>query len=64
MLTTLFKSMVEVATLVITHIISVSLLSSEFFKNVKDVHLKPLIKIMGLDLVFKSLATCHMFLSW
>ena len=53
-LTTLLKLMVEVVTPVITCIINVSLLSGEFSKNLKDAHLKPLIKKMGLDLVFKS----------
>ena len=52
--TTLLKSMVEVVTPVITHIINVSLLSGEFSKNLKDAHLKPLIKKKGLDLVFKA----------
>ena len=54
MLTTLLKSMVEVVTPVITHIVNMSLLSGEFSKNLKDAHLKLLIKKKGLDLVFKS----------
>ena len=54
MLTTLLKSMVDVVTPVITCIINVSLLSGEFYKNLKVAHLKPFIKKMGLDLVFKS----------
>ena len=54
MLTTLLKSMVDVVTPVITHIINMSLLSGEFYKNLKVAHVKLLIKKMGLDLVFKS----------
>ena len=52
--TTLLKSMVNVVTPVITHIINMSLLSGEFYKNLKVVHVKPLIKKMGLNLVIKS----------
>ena len=52
--TTLPKSVVEVVTPVITCIINVSLLSGEFYKNLKVAHLKPLIKKKGLDLIFKS----------
>ena len=52
--TTLLKSMVDVVTPVITHIINMSLLSGEFCQNLKLAHLKPLIKKTGLDLVFKS----------
>ena len=52
--TTLLKSMVEVVTPVITHIINVSLLSGEFYKNLNVVHFKPLMKKKGLDLIFKS----------
>ena len=52
--TTLFKSVVDVVTPVITHIINMLLLSGEFYKNLKVAHLKPLIKKMGLDLVFRS----------
>ena len=51
--TTLLKSMVEVVTPVIACIVNVSLLSGEFSKNLKDAHLKPLIKKKGLDLVYK-----------
>ena len=54
MLTTLIKSTVDVVTPVITHIINMSLLSGEFYKNLKVAHLKPLIKKTRLDLVFKS----------
>ena len=54
MLTTLFKSMVDVVTPVITHITNMSLLSGEFCQNLKLAHLKQLIKKTGLDLVFKS----------
>ena len=54
MLTTLLKSMVVVVTTVITHIINMSLLSGEFYKNLKLAHLKPLIKKTGLDPVYKS----------
>ena len=50
----LLKSMVEVVTPVIAHTINVSLLSGEFFENLKDALLKLLIKIMGLELFFKS----------
>ena len=53
-LTIWLKSMVEEVTPVIAHIINVSLLSGEFFKNQKDAHLKPLIKKKGLGLVFES----------
>ena len=52
-LTTLLKSMVDVVTPVITCIINMSLLSGKFYKNLKVANLKPLIKKMGLDLVFK-----------
>ena len=52
--TTLLKSMVDVVTPMITCIINMSLLSGEFYKNLKVAHVKPLIKKMGLDLVFKS----------
>ena len=51
---TLLKLMVDVVTPVITCIINMSLLSGEFYKSLKVAHLKPLIKKMGLDLVFKS----------
>ena len=54
MLTTLLKSMVDVVTPVITHIINVSLLLGEFYQNLKVAHPKPLIKKIGLHLVFKS----------
>ena len=54
MLTTLLKSMVEEVTPVITCIINVFLLSGEFSKNLKDTHLKLLIKKKRLDLVIKS----------
>ena len=54
MQTTLLKSMVDVVTPVITHIINMSLLSGEFYKSLKVADVKPLIKKMGLDLVFKS----------
>ena len=52
--TPLLKSVVDVVTPVITHIINMSLLSGEFYKNLKVAHLKPLIKKVGLDPVFKS----------
>ena len=42
--TTLLKSMIDVVTPVITCIINMSLLSGEFYKNLKVAHLKPLIK--------------------
>ena len=54
MLTTLLKSIFDVVTPVITHIINMSLLSGEFCQNLKLAHLKPLIKKTGLDLIFKS----------
>ena len=54
MVTTLLKSMVDVVTLVITHIINMFLLLCEFCRNLKLAHLKLLIKKTGLDLVFKS----------
>ena len=54
MLTTLLKSMVDVVTPVITHIINMSLLLGEFCQNLKLAHLKPLIKKTGLDLIFIS----------
>ena len=46
--------MVDVVTPVITCVINMSLLSGEFYKNLKVAHVKPLINKMGLDLVFKS----------
>ena len=52
--TTLLKSVVDVVTPVITHIINMSLLSGEFYKNLKVAHLQPLIKKVGLDPGFKS----------
>ena len=52
--TTLHKTMVDVVTTVLTCIINMSLFSGEFYKNLKVVHLKPLIKKTGLDPVFKS----------
>ena len=54
MLTTLLKEMVEVVTPVITCIINRSLLSGEFYKNLKVAHVKPLIKKKGMDVVFES----------
>ena len=48
--TTLLKSVVDVVIPVITCIINMSLLSGEFYKNLKLAHVKPLIKKMGLDL--------------
>ena len=52
--TTLLKSVVDVVTPVITCIINMSLLSGKFCKNLKLAHHRPLIKMTGLDLVFKS----------
>ena len=50
----LLKLTIEVVSPVITCIITISLLSGEFSKNLKDALLKPLIKKMGLELFFKS----------
>ena len=47
--------MVAVVTPVMTCIISVSLLSGKFSENLKDALIKPLLKEIGLELIFKSL---------
>ena len=60
--TTLLRQVIDVVALIITKIINTSLQSGIFLINLKEALLQPLLKKLGLELIFQKLQSCFKFI--